>query len=284
MNVNEIIDTLREFGMNDYEARTYSTLVFLGPSKAGVVSRESKVPQSKIYDVLDALVGRQLVEVLEGRPKEFKAVDPGAALENLVRNEEKKVMELKEKTSNVKKVLKEINGSSESMIEGVWTLKGKKFADFFDKVAEMLDRSEKYAYGITRNFSKNYRLSQALVGCSKRGVKVRVISLDPVTEENYWNAKWYQSHGILLRYFATNFHPRIVVIDGKEIIMRLDKNPEKKENFFFTAIWSAHSSLVKVIDTYMKNLWDNSQPINFSNIKPVKPVATTSKISTNSLD
>jgi len=280
MNVEEIIETLREFGLNDYEARVYSTLVFLGPSKAGHVSRESKVPQSKIYDILDSLVGRQLVEVLEGRPKEFKAVDPGSALENLVRNEEKKVMELKEKTLDVKKALKKINGSSESMIEGVWTVKGKNFTEFFDKVADMLDRSENYAYGITRNFSKNYRLSQALVGCSRRGVKVKVISLDPVNEENYWKAKWYQSHGILLKHFQTKFHPRIVVVDGKEIIMRLDNDPEKKENFFFTAIWSAHSSLVKVIDTYVKNLWDTSQSINFAGIKP-KPLGS---IKPNSLD
>jgi len=269
MNIGEIIDTLKEFGLNDYEARAYSTLVLRGPSKAGDVSRESRVPQSKIYDILDILTHKQLVEVLEGRPKEFRAVDPDVALENLVRSEEKKVRVLKAKAIDVKKILKEVNGNgSEATIEGVWTIKGRKFTQFFDKVAEMFDRCENYAYGITRDFSKTGRLSQALIGCMKRGVKVRVVALSPVTEENYWKAKWYQSHGIQLRIFETKVHPRIVLIDGREVLLRLDHDPARRENFLFTALWSAHSSLVKVIDTYMKNLWSVAQPVNFAEIKP----------------
>ncbi|HLC39395.1 MAG TPA: helix-turn-helix domain-containing protein [archaeon] len=275
MNINEIIETLREFGLSEYEAKTYSTLVFLGPSKAGEVSRESRVPQSKIYDILDMLTNRQLVEVLEGRPKEFKAVDPEVALENLVRNEEKKVKVLRAKASDVKKVFKKVNGnSSETTIEGIWTIKGRKYTEFFDKVAEMVDRSEEYIYGITRDFSKNARMSQSLVGCLKRGVKVKVVSLVPINEENYWGAKWYQTHGIQLKTFETKVHPRMVVVDGKELIMRLDHDPMKKENFLFTAVWSAHSSLVKVIDTYMKNLWNTAQPVNWSEVKPATTIKT----------
>lgn len=267
MKVEEIVETLREFGLNDYEARTYSTLVFLGPSKAGEISRESNVPQSKIYEVLDLLVDRQLVEVLEGRPKEYKAVNPENALGNLVRNEEKKVSVLKAKASGIKNVLKKVNGSGEETIEGVWTIKGRKYTEFFDKVADIIDKSENYVYGITRDFSKTARLSQALVGCLKRGVKVRVVALEPVTPENYWRAKWYQSHGIQLRIFETKIHPRIVLIDGKEVIMRLDHDPMKRENFLFTALWSAHSSLVKVMDSYMKDLWEKAQPANFNGLK-----------------
>ena len=274
MKIEEIVETLREFGLNDYEARTYSALVFMGPSKAGEISRESQVPQSKIYEILDILTGRQLVEVLEGRPKEYKAVDPELALENLVRNEEKKFKVLKAKAGSVKSVLKKINGNGDETIEGLWTIKGRKYIEFFDKVAEVIDRSESYVYGITRDFSKSSRLSQALIGCLKRGVKVRVVALETVTQENYWKAKWYQSHGILLRLCETKMHPRIVLSDGKEMIMRLDHDPTKKENFLFTAVWTAHSSFVKVIDSYMKDLWEKSEPINFSdfkNIKEVKP-------------
>jgi len=277
MKVEEIVETLKEFGLNDYEARTYSTLVFLGPSKAGEISRESRVPQSKIYEILDILTGMQLVEVLEGRPKEYKAVDPDLALENLVRNEEKKFKVLKAKARSVKTVLKKVNGNGEETIEGLWTIKGRKYIEFFDKVADVIDRSESYVYGITRDFSKTARLSQALIGCLKRGVKVKVVALEPVTQENYWKAKWYQSHGILLRLFETKIHPRIVVSDGREIIMRLDHDPIKKENFLFTAVWSAHSSFVKIIDSYMKDLWEKSEPIDFSKFKKVKEIKSNSQ-------
>lgn len=273
MKIEEIVETLRDFGLNDYEAKTYSTLVFLGPSKAGELSRESQVPQSKIYEVLDSLMMMQLVEVFDSRPKEYKAVNPEVALENLVRNEEKKVKILKAKASNVKTVLKKINGNEEETMEGIWTIKSRKYNEFFDKVSELIDRSESYVYGISRDFSKTARLSQALIGCLKRGVKVKVVALEPVTQENYWKAKWYQSHGIQLKLFETKVHPRIVVIDGRELIMRLDHDPTKRENFLFTAMWSAHSSLVKVIDSYMKDLWEKAEPINFNDLRKMNATA-----------
>jgi len=267
MKIEEIVETLRDFGLNDYEARTYSTLVFLGPSKAGKLSRESRVPQSKIYEVLDSLMAMQLVEVFDSRPKEYKAIDPGVALENLVRIEEKKVKILKAKATGVKTVLKKVNGNGEETMEGIWTVKSRKYAEFFEKVSEALDRSESYVYAISRDFSKTARLSQALIGCLKRGVKVKVVAIEPVTQDNYWKAKWYQSHGIQLKFFETKMHPRIVVIDGREIVMRLDHDPIKKENFLFTAMWSSNPSLVNVIDSYMKDLWAKAEPINFSDLK-----------------
>ena len=70
-----------------------------------------------------------------------------------------------------------------------------------------------------------------------------------------------------MRVFETKMHPRIVLIDGKEVLLRLDYDPSKRSNFRFSALWSEDQSLVRVFDTYVKNLWKAAKPVDFRKIK-----------------
>lgn len=265
MNREEILRTLTSCGLSEYESKVYSSLVFIGPSKAGSISRESNVPQSKIYEVLDQLMGKQLVEMFDGRPKEFKAVAPETALKNLLEERTRELDTLKGKVENIGEFLKPTKPSE--VLGGVWSIKGEKFKEFFNKAAEMMERSDKYIYAITRDFSRTAPLAEALHKCKKRGVKVRVIGMEQVNEKNYYKARWYADHGIDVRVFETRVHPRMIVADGKEILLRLDYEPEKRSGFFFSSLWSEDASLVAVIDSYVKNMWENSRPLDIRNIK-----------------
>jgi len=266
MNREEILRTLTSCGLNEYESKAYSSLVFLGPSKAGMISRESNVPQSKIYEVLDQLMGKQLVEMFDGRPKEFKAVPPETALRNLLEERTRELDALKGKVETIGDFLKPTKPAE--VVGGVWTIKGEKFKEFFNKAAEMLGRSEKYVYAITRDFSRTASLAEALHKCRKRGVKVRVIGMEKVDGQNYYKARWYADHGIDLRLFETRVHPRIVVADGREMLMRLDYSPDKRSGFFFSSMWSEDASLVAVMDSYVKNMWNSAKPVDFKQASP----------------
>jgi hypothetical protein len=74
----------------------------------------------------------------------------------------------------------------------------------------------------------------------------------------------YRKYGVELRLFETRFHPRIVVVDGKEVIVRLDSSPTKKEGFLFNAIWTQDPSMVLVFDSYLKSLWEKANPIKLN--------------------
>ncbi len=264
MEREEILRTLVSCGLSEYESKVYSSLVFLGPSKAGTISRESKVPQSKIYEVLDQLTNKQLVEVFDGRPKEFKATEPEIALKNLLEEKMNEIDTLKSKVQSMSNFLKPLK--KDQVLGGVWTIKGEKFKEFFNKTAEMLDRSEKYVYAITRDFSRSASMAGAVKKCIKRGVKIRVIGMEKISKRNYYKALWYKEQGINLRFFETKVHPRIIVVDGKEILLRLDYNPQKRNRFRFDSLWSEDVSLVTVIDNYVKNMWGNANTINFRKI------------------
>lgn len=264
MEKREILEILGKFGMNEYESKVYSTMVLLGPTKAGNISKESKVPQSKIYEVLDQLIEKQLVEFLGGRPKEFRAIPPQFALRTLIQNKEGNISELKSLITELNRFLKP-NSTYEEISEGIWVSKGRGFIEFFDKVSQMLGNAKKYAYALTRDFSYSPQLRDAVKNCKKRRVDLKIIGMGTINEANYYRAKWYDAHGIQLKILPLQVYPRILVVDGKEVLIRLDHDPLKKR-FSFHSLWSEDPGLVKVMDEHMKNLWKMASPIDFRKI------------------
>ncbi len=263
MNREEIEEILKNFGLTDYEAKAYYALLLTGHSKAREISRISKVPQSKIYEVLERLLDKNLVEVYAVRPKEFKAVSPALALRKLVEEEERKIREAKEK---IESLLTSLNSLNTQVFEGIWASKEKGWKTFMDKVCEMFGRSENYIFVMSKFFSWSSKLAQVVKACVKRGVKIRTIALAGIDESNYYRAKWFWDNGVEIRVFKEEKHPSLIDIDGKEVLLRLEKSSEKK-SFSFTSIWSRDDSFVKIIDTYVKYAWKNSKPVNLEKIR-----------------
>lgn len=68
------IDALRDLGLSTYAARTFVALAALGVGTAKDVSEVSDVPRTRVYDAIDELSDRGLVDVQQASPKEFWAV------------------------------------------------------------------------------------------------------------------------------------------------------------------------------------------------------------------
>lgn len=266
MERREIVDALKTFGLNEYESRVYSTLVFMGPSKVGAISKRADVPQPKMYGILDRLSEKHLVEIIGGRPKEFKAIDPEVALKNILDMRNKEIEELSTKVDVLKNFLKPI-GVQKEVVDGVWTAKGTGNQDFINRLAKMYDKAQNYAYLITRDFTQSSKISQSVKGGVKRGIRFRTIAMRGIDGSNFYRAKWFYSNGVEIKIFRTKVHPRIFVVDGEEVLIRLDKDPTRRNRFEFTSIWSADPSLAKVFDVYMKNLWKMADSVNFKKLE-----------------
>ena len=267
MQKEEIVQTLQNFGLGEYESKAYVTLAFLGNAKAAEISSGSNVPQSKIYETLESLIGKQLVEVFDGRPKEFRAVKPEFVLKSLVKEREEQLRELKERALTISGLLRPIK-KEEDILEGVWVQKGEKYKEVMNRLADLLNGAHEYVYDITRDFSSTSVYRQSMLKCKRRGVKIHIISMGKLQQENYYKVKWYLANGISIRTYNAKIHPRIMVVDGKEISMRLDHDP-LKHKFTFHSIWSQDPSLVSMIDAYMKNLWNKAREINLRSIRIV---------------
>lgn len=72
---------LRDLGLTEYGARTYLALLRLGRAEARAVSDVARVPQSKIYAVLDDLADVGLVHMHPEHPKKYSAAELASYLD-----------------------------------------------------------------------------------------------------------------------------------------------------------------------------------------------------------
>jgi len=266
MQKEEIIQTLQKFGLTEYESKTYVTLALLGSAKASDISKQSVVPQSKIYVTLESLMEKQLVEIFDGRPKQFRAVAPQSVIRSLLEEKKEEFVDLKQKAFAISSLLRPIE-ADEEVIEGVWMQKGEKYMEVLDRLAQMLKKAKEYVYDVTRDFSYSSKYREAVLNCKKRKVKLFIMAMR-IDESNYQRAKWYFDHGIKLRVFEASVHPRIMIVDGREVSIRLDYDPQKSK-FGFQSIWSRDPSFVSMMDNYMKNMWEGAKEVNLRLLPPI---------------
>ena len=81
MEREQNIRRLQDVGLNAYESRAYLVLIGHSSFKALEVAGRAGIPRQKIYEVLDSLVEKGFVRVVQGKAKLFSAVEPGLALE-----------------------------------------------------------------------------------------------------------------------------------------------------------------------------------------------------------
>lgn len=67
-DISQIRLLLVSMGLNEYQASALAYLLLLGETKATTLSKTSKVPSARIYDVLDKLAKMGLVNTRPGRP------------------------------------------------------------------------------------------------------------------------------------------------------------------------------------------------------------------------
>lgn len=72
----QLIRNLEKLGLTENEARTYVGLVSLREATAREIHELTNVPRAKIYEILKVLAKKGYLEVRQGSPTYFRAVDP----------------------------------------------------------------------------------------------------------------------------------------------------------------------------------------------------------------
>ena len=95
----DLVSLLRSIGLNQYEARTYASLLLFGDLTAGELSNRAGLPRPRVYDIVNGLVKKGFVLVQPGRPVKYRAIPPEEAINNYIRmkreNFEKEIEKIK---------------------------------------------------------------------------------------------------------------------------------------------------------------------------------------------
>ena len=162
---DKLLKSLMRLGLTEYEARVYAALTLLGPSKASEVARESGVPRPKVYDVLKGRHIKGFIDISEGKPTFFRAVEPekviAALRDEYIKSAEEVIISLK---SGKKR---EEEWSPVWYLQGEWNIKGKG--------EELIMGAEKEIIAAFTEGRFSRKFARALKKARERGVDVRVI-------------------------------------------------------------------------------------------------------------
>lgn len=128
------VDVLQEFGLTEYRAKAFVALTRLGEGTAKEVSEVADIPQARVYDCMDALHERGLVDVQRSKPRLFRAVSVQEALEKLERRYDERLTRLQ---SNLSRLEAPDTGDEEP---GVWAAEGQEA--IADRIRKLVDSAD----------------------------------------------------------------------------------------------------------------------------------------------
>ena len=193
VNIVEFQKALETMGLTEYEAKTYVSLIQKGTSNAGNLSKIADIPHSKIYEVLNRLEKKKLIEVQRGRPLFYKAIKPSNALEKIEtklkdtlqkeytqRKSDLETLYAKklEQISQANKILGELdnfyekNADLEPSEEFVWTIRGK---DNLNKQAKEIIQSASFEVRLMMPRDDFSELISTIKTASTQGVKILLV-------------------------------------------------------------------------------------------------------------
>lgn len=80
---NRMVSRLKELGLSTHEALSYVTLLTHSNITAGVLCKETGIPNSKIYYALDGLSKKGMLILQKGNPNIYLSIPPKEAIANL---------------------------------------------------------------------------------------------------------------------------------------------------------------------------------------------------------
>ena len=103
-NNNDLIGNLEEFGLSQYEARAYLTMIGKGSLSASEIAYYSHLPRTKIYLTLKKLEKKGLSVISQQKPLICSAINPTEAFEEIVIIQEKRLMNMKKVIEKLQKI------------------------------------------------------------------------------------------------------------------------------------------------------------------------------------
>ncbi len=178
----EHMEKVQDYGLTEYEARAYLALLELHGGTAREVASLSRVPRTKIYQVLDDLHEKRLAEMIPERPKRYIAVPFEEYLSRFEEDYKQKLEKIAEDRVLAREELIPSGGMETTQAGSFQVFKGRK--NVTTKVEEMIQDAETDVFHIgscaaAKRFSYHTPVLKEVTG---NGVHVRTMFPKSTTE------------------------------------------------------------------------------------------------------
>lgn len=240
---------LEALGLTKAEVRAYVALIGKGSMTASEISRAARIPYSKVYEALEALHTKGLIDEQHSRPILYTAKSPDAAMEEM---DTRHQADRKEKELLV---LKELTGIYEDKGEHerpeIWILRGT--AQILSQLRSLvLDcRNEMLIALPTAIAPYAEEIVALLTALKEKGVKIEMLTGDDLDKE-----------ALALLGTVADVRKRDtlygggVISDSKQVVLLLGGGETEGSAL---AIWADHVGLAGFAKDYFQMLWNSEE-------------------------
>jgi sugar-specific transcriptional regulator TrmB len=239
--------SLEALGLTGSEVKAYVALLKGGTMTASDVSREARIPYSKVYDALESLHRRGWVEEQKSRPIVYTARPPDTALEELKSRYET------ERKEREQVALEELMGIYVSRGEqekpDIWIMRGTN--EILSRVKNLLlnCRTELLVALPPQIFPFTDRIEPLMAALKEKGVKSMILTSPDLPR---------QAADQLARYAEIRTRKTMygggLISDSREVVLLLGGG---EQGALPLAIWASHHGLASFAKDYFEFLWDS---------------------------
>ena len=239
--------SLEALGLTGSEVKAYVALLKGGTMTASDVSREARIPYSKVYDALESLHRRGWVEEQKSRPIVYTAKPPDTALEELKSRQET------ERKEREQVALEELMGIYVSRGEqekpDIWIMRGTN--EILSRVKNLLlnCRAELLIALPTQLVPFIDRIEPLMAALKEKGVKSLILASPDIPQEA---AEQLRRHAEI-RTRKTMYGGGLVS-DSREVVLLLGGGDQ---GGLPLAIWASHHGLASFAKDYFEFLWSS---------------------------
>jgi len=231
----KLIDELKRFDLNSYQAKLWVALLSRGVATAGELSDISNVPRSRAYDVLESLEKKGFIVMKIGKPIKYIAVPPSEVVKRVAKKIHEDAKQETEKIESLKgsPVMEELESLHVHGIEKIdaneltASIKGRN--NLYNHLVDLIDEAkENVIISTTSNglIRKGDALRRSLEKASKRGVKIKIAA--PLNNDNKEVAEQMKDIADVKDF---DLQSRFVICDGKKITFMLADDKELNASY-----------------------------------------------------
>ena len=241
--------SLQEFGLTDYEIRSYTSLLEIGPATASELSEASDVPYSKVYEVLGSLEKKGWIESEHGRPSKYYPKPPSVAME-ITKSQLENALKTNEALIHDElQPLYEKKGVREH--PDIWIVRGN--FNVLARIRETVERVQKEILAAVPAIPDSVAemLIPLVKSIAERGVKVQIMTMKSPMSETMAKLSKFCDVRVREQMFGGG-----IIADGREVILLLGQEGDEAISL---AIWSDHIGLSKFAKNYFEYLWSDTE-------------------------
>jgi len=243
MDAREMQDILSRLGLTEYESKTLTSLLRLNEAKAPDISREAQVPKTRVYDVLDKLVEKDLIIEIQGRPKRYRARASEKVFNELLTSKKQEIKHLEKETTEMQSRM--TPGITEDEF-GEKVLKVKETQDFVRILAQEISKAKDSVHAFTEIAPKHVVLRNAIAQAKQNKVDVKLLHALDESE-----VVKLRDSGVELK--KADHGIEAFIIDKKKLVIALSDFKKDQPEYHFT-IWH-NSPIIEPLTNHFRQLW-----------------------------